>query len=303
MIQLDSELAARLCRIRLVLADIDGTLVSADKPTFDNVLTQLRRLKPLRIGFSIATGRTIRGASFVTDQLHLSGSRLPPMITYNGAVVLAGEDSTLLSRRLIGVNDFRTVIEACRRRSLQTTAYACGSQLDFIPHESVYSECAEAQATDFNGMEIRQVSDLTTVDDDFVAVLVEVPTASGEGLLSELQAELGDRVRITTSGGRYIEICHTLGTKLNAMAELAKMQHLKVEEIMTIGDNYNDLEMVAGAGVGVAVANAPERVRASATLQTSLPSGQGVVEALRALIRAVRSTPSSQPPVSDVIVR
>jgi Cof subfamily protein (haloacid dehalogenase superfamily) len=301
LIELDRELAARLRKIRLVLADIDGTLVSADNLTFDNVLTQLRRLKPLRIGFSIATGRTIRGASFVTDQLHRSGSRLPPMITYNGAVVLAGKDSTLLSRRLIGVNDFRAVIEACRRRSLLTTAYACGSQLDFIPHESVYSECAEAPATDFNGMEIRRVSDLTTVDDDFVAVLVEVPVGTGEGLLADLQAELGDRVRVTTSGGRYIEICHMSGTKLNAMAELAKMQQLKVEEIMAIGDNYNDLEMIAGAGVGVAVSNAPESVRASATFQTSLPSGQGVVEALRALTRAVRSSSRPHPLVSDVL--
>jgi Cof subfamily protein (haloacid dehalogenase superfamily) len=301
LIELDSALAAKLRKIRLVLADIDGTLVSADKLTFDNVLTQLKKLKPLRIGFSIATGRTIRGASFVTDQLHQTGSRLPPMITYNGAVVLAGRDSTLLSRRLIGPDDFRAVIEACRRRSLRTTAYACGSQLDFIPQESVYSECAEALVSDFNGMEIRRVSDLTTVDDDFVAVLVEVPAATGGDLLAELQAELGSRVRVTTSGGRYIEICHTLGTKLNALAELAKMEQLKVDQIMTIGDNYNDLEMIAGAGVGVAVANAPEAVRASATFQTSLASGQGVVEALRALTRAVRSTSRSHPLVSDVL--
>lgn len=299
MIELDNALAARLGKIRLVLADIDGTLVSADKLTFDNVLTQLRKLKPLTIGFSIATGRTIRGASFVTDHLHQTGSRLPPMITYNGAVVLAGKDSTLLSRKLVGADDFRAVIEACRRRSLRTTAYACGSQLDFIPHESVYSECPDAPISDFNGMEIRRVSDLTTVDDDFVAVLVEVPPVAGENLLADLQTELGGRVRVTTSGGRYIEICHASGTKLNAMAELAKMQQLKVEEIMTIGDNYNDLEMIAGAGVGVAVANAPEPVLAAATFRTSLPSGQGVVEALRALTRAVRDTSRPHTLVSD----
>lgn len=301
LIELDTLLAEKLRKIRLVLMDIDGTLISADKSTFDNVLVQLRKLRPLRIGFSIATGRTIAGASFVTKQLQQFNGRLPPMITYNGAVVLAGRDSTVLRRRLIGTDDFRAVIECCRLKSLEVTAYACGSQFDFIPRETVYSESVGPPATDFNGMPIESVPDLADVDDEFVAVLVDVRSADASRLLAELQAELGDRVRVTTSGGRYIEVCHALGTKLNAMAELAKIQGIRPDEIMAIGDNYNDLEMILGAGIGVAVANAPEAIRSQATIQTSLPNGQGVVEALRALARAVRSLPRPQPPVTDVV--
>ena len=280
--------------------DIDGTLVSADKSTFDNVLVQLRKLRPLGIGFSIATGRTIAGASFVTKQLQQSGRRLPPMITYNGAVVLAGRDSTVLKRRLIGAEDFRAVIECCRRRAVEVTAYACGSDFDFVPRESVYSEAADPSPKDFNGMDVIPVPDLARVDDDFVAVLVDAKNDASR-LLVLLQGDLGHRLRVTTSGGRYIEICHAMGTKLSAMAELAKIQDIGPDEIMAIGDNYNDMEMIAGAGVGVAVANAPDAVRSVATFQTSLPSGQGVVEALRALARAVRSQSRQHPPESDVV--
>jgi hydroxymethylpyrimidine pyrophosphatase-like HAD family hydrolase len=58
--------------------------------------------------------------------------------------------------------------------------------------------------------------------------------------------------------------------------------------------------MIVGAGVGVAVANAPEQVLKAAMLRTSLPSGKGVVEALRALTRAVRSTPPHRNSRADV---
>ena len=52
MLQLDAELATRLARIRLVLMDIDGTLVTADRQSFNNVIVQLRKLKALGIGFA-----------------------------------------------------------------------------------------------------------------------------------------------------------------------------------------------------------------------------------------------------------
>lgn len=292
MIILHEHLVEKLAKIRLVLIDIDGTLVSSSRDSFDNVLTQLRKMKPLNIGFSIATGRTICGAAFVTSQLQELGRRLPPMITYNGAVVLSGSDSKILVRRLIEKQAFAAVIQRCRAVGIAPLAYACGHVFDFVPREVVYSEGAERPEPEFNGMSVQVVPDLLELDDDFVAILVEVPDASVRAALtSELSEQFGAMLRVTTSGGRYIEICHPLGTKLRAMAELARVRSIEVDEIMAIGDNFNDKEMIAGAGVGVAVANAPLEVRAVATMSTTLPSGQGVVETLRALTRAVRSQP------------
>jgi Cof subfamily protein (haloacid dehalogenase superfamily) len=299
LITLDAVLAPKLAGIRLVLMDIDGTLISGDTNTFGNVLTQLRKLRPLGIGISIATGRTICGASFVTKQLQELGSHLPPMITYNGAVVLSGRDSSVVERRLIDRSAFEAVIKRCRAKGVEPLAYACGAQFDFVPRETVYTEGAPHPDPDFNGMKIRSVPDLLAVVDDFVAVLIEAPaTEARSEIMAELSQTFGQTLRVTTSGGRYIEICHPLGTKLNAMTELARMQRISVQQIMAIGDSFNDVEMIAGAGVGVAVANAPEAVQRVATLRTTLPSGQGVVQALRALTRAVRSWPRPQTLVS-----
>src|SRR3984957_13266514 len=96
MIRLNEELSQKLAAIELVLMDVDGTLVTAEQRTFENVVAQLRKLKVLSIGFSIATGRTIAGVSFVTERLRSTRALLPPMITYNGAVVIAGRDASLI---------------------------------------------------------------------------------------------------------------------------------------------------------------------------------------------------------------
>jgi len=286
----DRELVEKLSRVRLVLMDIDGTLVTGDNIEFGNVLNQLRKLRPLDIGFSIATGRTIAGAAFVTERLRELGRLLPPMITYNGAVVLSGSDNTLVSRHLIERGALDALIQAARKAGVCALAYACHAEFGFAPKETVYSEAHDAPRFDFNGMPVVQVADLLAVQDDFVAVLLDCPTLqTKESLILGLQADLGDRLRITTSGPRYIEICHPSGTKRSAMVELARMRKIHPENVMAIGDNYNDEDMIEGAGVGVAVANAPLAVQRVAALRTTLPSGQGVVQALRLLTRAVRS--------------
>jgi Cof subfamily protein (haloacid dehalogenase superfamily) len=293
----EADLAERLARIRLVLMDVDGTLVHAGKESFSNVIVQLRKIKLLGIGFSLATGRTIGGISLITDQLRRVGARLPPMITYNGAVVFSGQDSFLFVRRLIDRDLIGALVRWCRAKSISPLVYACHLEFAFHPRrgiefplaEAVYAEGAPRPEREFNGMEIEVVEDLLSIDDEFVAVLIEVPDGTDASALAcEASSAFGGALRTTTSGGRYVEISHPFGTKRHAMTELARMLNLSIDHIMAIGDNFNDLDMIAAAGVGAAVANAPKPVRDAARLQLTRAGAEGVVEALRVLTRSVR---------------
>lgn len=284
------ELERRLAGIKLVLMDIDGTLVSPGHPTFDNVVNQLRRLRPLGIDFSIATGRSIRGASFVTGQLRRLGAKLPPMITYNGAVVFSGRDSSLFRAHKIPRESFEALIKYARSVGLSVTAYACEPDFEQLPVEQVFREGKRSAATlEFNGMSVEYVDSLLALDRQFVAALLDVPDADSPlELTAKLHERFGGEVRVTTSGGRLIEVCNLLGTKQHAMAEMARLLNIGVVEILAIGDNYNDIEMLSAAGVGAAVANAPDGVKAHADMVSTMSSGMGVVEVLRTLTRAVR---------------
>lgn len=290
MLRPDMTIVERLNRIKLVLMDVDGTLVTSDQLTFSRVVRQLRGLKALGVRSSIATGRTLHGVLPILGQMADVGEgKPPPMITYNGAVVALQEKPLVLKIKTIERTAFHELVRRCRVVGVTPLAYAC-TATPFGLQETAFTERVDGPTTEFNGSAVQRVGDLLLVEDDIVAVLIERPVGpAGGALLAELTAIFAGVLRVTTSGGPYIEICHREGTKRQAMLELAQMLGIEVTEVMAIGDNYNDLEMIEAAGVGVAVANAPEPVRAVATLSCSQKGAHGVVEALRVLASVLRT--------------
>lgn len=283
-------LEARLRRVRLVLMDIDGTLVTSSRATFDNVSTQLRRLKPLNVRFSVATGRTIAGLRPVLDRLRATvGMRMPPAIAYNGAVLLSPLDGSLVERHLLTPELVAIAVRACRARGLWPLVYACHDTVSGPPTETVYLDAAAPPSAEFNGMETRRIPDVSVLDSDIVAILADTGDSTASSATAhDLAERLGDRLRASTSGSRYVEICSPNASKFTAMERLAALHHVSIGEVMAIGDNLNDLEMIQAAGVGVAVGNAPDEVKAAADYTCSRNSAEGVVEALRMLVRVLQ---------------
>jgi len=286
----EARTAAGLRRIKLVLMDVDGTLVTSDSATFSRVVGQLRRLKGIGVNFSVATGRTISGVAPIIQQMEGAGAKLPPMVTYNGAVVALSEKPLVLKIKTIAREAFGALVKRCRTAGVSPLAYVCSATPFGVVQEITYAEGPDRPTTEFNGSLVRWVDDLLTIEDDIVAVLIRKPAGqAGEALLADLSETFAGILRVTTSGGAFIEICHPRGTKRNAMVELAQMLDIEIADVMAIGDNFNDIEMIEDAGVGVAVANSPDVVKAAATLVCSQSGASGVVEVLRVLTRVIRT--------------
>jgi hypothetical protein len=265
--------------------DIDGTLLSCSEVELDNVKHQLSRLKQHGVRFSIATGRTLFGARSVVRKL--SGKNPDPLIiAYNGGVIAFTDATPWITRHTIDKNTYVNLIRACREFKAVPLVYCC-------KYESGKKEASEIVFTDdlvtagngkeFNGMPvnlIKSLDDIPTAD----AVAVLVTDSRGSAFVNQLalrvKQEFGASLRVTTSGGRYLEIAHPEATKRNAMEQLCVRYGIKVNAVMAIGDNFNDLEMLAAAGYGVAVANSPNEVKAVCRYVCRQEAARGVVESL-----------------------
>ncbi|MGO9914936.1 MAG: HAD family hydrolase [Isosphaeraceae bacterium] len=280
-------------QIRIVLMDIDGTLIRGSDDTIDHVLTQLRKLKNAGIRFSVATGRTLLGAQRIVREMSTVGMKMPPVIAYNGAVIAWPDDTAVLHRFTLKAEPVRSLLAEFRRNLITPFVYTCQERFDMSPLERVYglNGSSVRPVTEFNGMPISWVNSVDDVPaDDVVAVLGQQfdPTHDVRWLVAELGRALGGDLRITSSGNQYVEVAHPEGTKANAMCILARHWNVSLFQIMAIGDNFNDMEMIASCGVGVAVANSPPALHAAARYVCKREAAEGVVEALRLLLAAVR---------------
>jgi Cof subfamily protein (haloacid dehalogenase superfamily) len=255
-----------LTHIKLVLMDIDGTLIVGSEIELGNVRRQLERLKKRQVEFTVATGRTITGARRVMASLDPKGD-VHWIIGYNGGVIAKPDGKPFVERQVIDKASLQRLLEICHELSLPALVYTCADSFDLKEdQEKVFSEphLFANQRVDFNGMPITRIPSFKKMPSrDVVAVLVSDPLHTGalQWLAERIRKECEATLRVTNSGGAYAEVSHAKATKRTAMEKLCEWLGLKLSQVMAIGDNFNDLEMIAGSGFGVAVANSPDKVK------------------------------------------
>lgn len=293
MHDLSPVLAASLANIRVVLADIDGTLFRSPSDTLEHVARQLRKLPRVGIRFSVATGRAIAGVQPVVRRLERAHGQwsarhwMMPVIAYNGAVVAIPAEPLVLDRSTIPPEAVSGTIAAAYEADCTAFVYVCRQRLDLQYAEKVYGYTRSTfrPAIEFNGMTITWNDSDDVIIHDVVAMLIADPASTGN--LSHVAKRLEIReplIRVTSSGGPYLEVTSLGNSKLRGIHTLAHRLKCDIEEIMCIGDNLNDLEMLQHAGVGVAVANAPDAVKRMADYVSPFSAGEGVVDSLRLLL-------------------
>ena len=279
--------------IKLVLLDIDGTLLDGSSIELENVRWQLSRLQRYNVRFSVATGRTIAGSRDVLHALD-ARNRIRWIISYNGGVIAKSDASPWIERNVICAAAYSALIDQCRIANLQPLVYTCQNSFDVQSAEKVFTEESmyEGKSKEFNNMRIIRVPRLSDIPkEDIVAVLVSDPLKNGTivDYATNLRKVMGSTLRVTTSGGAYVEIGHPNSTKLISMKRLCEMEKISTSEVMAIGDNFNDLEMLSACGLGCAVSNSPQEVKQVCHFVSQYRAAGGVVDALRMLLNSLRA--------------
>ena len=261
--------------IRLIAIDIDDTLLTSTGMLLPSVVSAVQRAQAAGIMVTLATGRTYPIAAPIAERLDLT----TPLITNNGAVVR--------SRRSV---HHHWPIARDMAVCVYSAAVAHGLTPLFFQGDGVYAERAtsvpiitspsEACLPGLWATRRRWLDTLTAADEVSNILLIGEPGAASS-LLPELQAQFAGRLQITLSKPGLIEVTAHGVSKWKALSALAGELAIAREHIMAIGDSLNDLEMLQRAGIGVAVANAPARVRKAADFVVPSHDEGGVAVAVQ----------------------
>jgi len=283
--------------IGLVVLDIDGTLVGDDLVLRERTKAAVAATLSRGIHVAIATGRMASSALRFADALGLSD----PLIAYQGALIrampgaspgaspgaLAGA-SPRRARRGVGKLLVHTPMAADVAR--EVVAWSSARGLDpHINHLERFILREDDQNADdyssFMGARAELVPDLVAwIERPVTKVLAVGDEATIAAALPEARARFAGRASATISHPRFIEFLAPGVSKGRGVSWLARRLGVPLERTMAIGDQVNDLEMIALVGHGVAMAEAPAAVRAVARHVAPSVADEGVATILETLV-------------------
>lgn len=244
---------------RLLVADIDGTLVNAAREITPPVLSAVRAAQAAGVRVCLATGRIWPSARAFVEGLGAD----PPIILYNGGMVYDFARDEVWFRAPLPRQHATDVLRIVRRHpAVQPHLYVDDGV--YVPRMTA-ATLAYQRKDSLQARVVGDLADWLEADPDRVPMkILNIGERTAlEAVAREIEA-LPCRVNHVFSEIDYLEILPPGVSKGAALQAAAGRLGVGPEAVIAVGDNLNDLAMIEYAGLGVAMANAPEALRARA---------------------------------------
>ncbi|WP_018527728.1 Cof-type HAD-IIB family hydrolase [Alkalispirochaeta alkalica] len=256
---------------RLIATDIDDTLLAPDGSFPEVNRRALALLHRQGVAVVLSSGRATVSMRPFARQIGPADDT-EYLISFNGARVSTVQSDTLLFEHLISREAVEIVMDYARREDLLVHGYRDEA---FLTEQDHPRSARYARDT---GMECLPTPDM----------VADLPRGTPKLLVigdprelphhrDELMKRAGGLFEGVFSKPEYLEIMAPGVSKGAALGELARHLEIPLEETIALGDSLNDLEMIATAGVGIAVANAREELKGVADLVLNQTAAQGAV--------------------------
>ena len=258
--------------IRLLVADVDGTLVAPDKTLTARSLAAVARLRTAGIEFAITSGRPPRGMAMLTEPLRIDH----PVAAFNGGMFVQPDLVTVLEQRTVSPAVASDAVEYLLAAGCDVWVY--GGDEWFV-RDLQAPHVAREQCTVRFG---------PTLVDDLARVLdraVKIVGVSDDGPLvvrceEELRRRVGPHATVARSQPYYLDVTHPDANKGTVVRFLARALGIALEEIATIGDMPNDMLMFGVGGTSIAMGNASPQVQRAARHVTTSNRDEGFANAV-----------------------
>ena len=265
-----------MTRIRLVVSDVDGTLLTKDKILTDAAKGAVRRLREAGIGFTIVSSRPTIGMGFLIEPLGIT----LPVGSFNG--------SSIVDPKLKPIEQ-HVIPPATAQRSLDVLR-EFGVDIWLFTNEQWLTRNPDGE---YVPKEKRAIRAEPAIVDDFTPYVASackiVGASSDPALLQRCEAAMkqavGDQATAARSQTFYLDITppgHDKGTFVEAMS---RRLGIPTDAVATIGDMQNDLAMFAKSSISFAMGNAADEIKKHATHVTTSNEDEGFANAIEMVLK------------------
>lgn len=260
---------------KLLAVDMDGTLLTDDLELLDSTIDVIQQAAAKGVAITIATGRMHASAKQFAEKLKIN----VPLITYQGALIQDLDAEKVIYERLIPSDISVKLIEIAEERGIHFQVYQDDLLYGAVDNERLQGYAEKTKVAYQVEPDLRKLA----VKGFTKAIYIGEPDYL-EGMQEELREQFGESAHITKSTPYFLEVTHPEANKGAALRYLAKTMGIDLSETIGIGDNYNDLELVSVAGLGVAMGNAVDALKNKADYITLTNNEEGVKHVIEKFI-------------------
>lgn len=266
--------------IKLVAIDLDGTLLTDDKRISQKNLTVLQKAKEQGVKVVLCTGRPLAAITPFIEQLGLNEPG-DYSITFNGGLVQKNDTGEILSKSAMTLEDVQRISQLMIELDLPLDVLSEEVVLQLptsTNHPSIYPELNSLLT-----YKPAKLADLTP-DGLYNKVVMAYHQEFLDQQIEKIPAQFKADYEVIKTRSNLLEFMPKGVTKAFGLDHLAQYLGMTSDEVMALGDEENDLSMIEYAGMGVAMANAVEKVRQAADYITASNEEDGVAKAVEKFV-------------------
>ena len=260
---------------KAVFIDMDGTLLKSDHSVSDENKQILKKLQDDGVLVVLISARPLHGMTHISK--HIVTENMP-VVSLNGGYIV--HKNEVIFESAVSLKDTLSVHEELQSYLVSPMYY---SQMDWFA-EMENDRIKKEQRITSVPIQIQPLHETLKFWEERNSGPNKILIAGDKELISTIESRLVEKhqgkLNIFKSQATYLEVMSKEASKANAVKFLIEMYKIDKENIIAIGDNYNDKGMIQFAGLGIAMGNAPEEIKLAADYVTDTNNNDGVAKAL-----------------------
>ena len=264
-----------MVKYKLLALDIDGTLLDDNRQLSEENISAIKRAVDSGVHVTLCTGRPIQGVKWLVEKLAIT----TPVITYNGAEIVDPKDNRILFSEQLLPEDAVKIADLGKNRNTTLIVWCNGELFGYPMNERVadYKTIARTDPKPFE--------DIKLLAEKGVTKIIWYDTVEG---VDEFKKQLNPKefksVTYCTSNPKFLEFFNSKVSKRISMERMCDLIGVTKEETVAIGDGYNDVPMLQGAGLSIVMGNAPDDIKSMCDKVTLDNNSDGVAYAINEFI-------------------
>ncbi|MBZ4682658.1 MAG: hypothetical protein PWP46_336 [Fusobacteriaceae bacterium] len=239
--------------IKLIVCDLDGTLLNSNHEISDFNIEILKKLKEKNIEIILASGRSYEAMLPTIKKLELNNE----VISYNGAAIY--KNNNLIYQKTLPKNIAKELIQIGKEKDIYFHAFH-----NFKWHIEKFTNEAK-EYKERSGLQEYYIDFSTLENPNFLKLMYISSKENIDNLELFLKEKYKDKIYLGRSNDNFLEVMHKDVSKANALKEILKNRDFSNENIMAFGDGFNDYEMLKYSKIGVVMNNSNENLKSLIT--------------------------------------